>query len=174
MCYYTTVAEQYAQVWRNGRRAGFRFQCWETCGFKSRHLHHGQSILMGCSFFVVQNRIEIQPRGLFFYPRDLKVPQSSRIVAASSAFTRLACSLLCWLRFTQTVVQTVSARSPVTCTNKRGTAPRVVPFLFIRVVGFEIGRKMHSILSVGPNSLNGCLSAKAATGGNPATQTKHD
>ena len=26
-------------MWRNGRRAGFRFQCWETCGFKSRHPH---------------------------------------------------------------------------------------------------------------------------------------
>ena len=58
--------------------------------------------------------------------------------------------------------------NPVTCTNKRGTAPWVVPFLFIRVAGFEIGRKMRSILSVGPNSLNGCLSAKAATGGNPS------
>ena len=30
---------------------------------------------------------------------------------------------------------------------------------------------MRSILSVGPNSLNGCLSAKAATGGNPVTCT---
>ena len=27
------------RMWRNGRRAGFRFQCWETCGFKSRHPH---------------------------------------------------------------------------------------------------------------------------------------
>ena len=27
------------QVWRNGRRAGFRFQWRDSCGFKSRHLH---------------------------------------------------------------------------------------------------------------------------------------
>ena len=42
--------------------------------------------------------------------------------------------------------------NPVTCTNKIGTTLAVVPFLFIKVVGFEIGRKMRSILSEGPNS----------------------
>jgi hypothetical protein len=47
----------------------------------------------------------------------------------------------------------------------------VVPFLFIRVVGFEIGRKLRSNLCKAPNSLNDCLSAKAATGGNPVIRT---
>ena len=42
--------------------------------------------------------------------------------------------------------------NPVIRTNKIGTALAVVPFLFIKVVGFEIGRKMRSILSEGPNS----------------------
>ena len=42
--------------------------------------------------------------------------------------------------------------NPVTCTNNIGTTLVVVPFLFIKVVGFEIGRKMRSILSEGPNS----------------------
>ena len=88
----------YMRMWRNGRRAGFRFQCWETCGFKSRHPHHGQSLNKGLLFFV-RNRICQQPQGLLTYPRDLKVPQSSRIVATSPAVTRLVCSLLCWLRF---------------------------------------------------------------------------
>ena len=61
---------------------------------------------------------------------------------------------------------------PVTCTNKRGTALGVVPFLFMRVEGFEIGRKMRSNLSEGPNSPVDCLSAKAATGGSPFTCTR--
>ena len=42
--------------------------------------------------------------------------------------------------------------NPVIRTNKIGTTLAVVPFLFIKVVGFEIGRKMRSILSEGPNS----------------------
>ena len=62
--------------------------------------------------------------------------------------------------------------NPVIRTNKRGTALVVVPFLFIRVVGFEIGRKLRSNLCEAPNSLNDCLSAKAATGGNPVIRTK--
>ena len=33
-------------MWRNGRRAGFRFQCWETCGFKSRHPHQKSRIIL--------------------------------------------------------------------------------------------------------------------------------
>ena len=38
--------------------------------------------------------------------------------------------------------------------------------------GFEIGRKLRSNLSAGPNSPVDCLSAKAATGGNPVIRTK--
>ena len=48
----------------------------------------------------------------------------------------------------------------------------VVPLLFIMMEGFEIGRKLRSNLSVGPNSPVDCLSAKAATGGNPVISTK--
>ena len=50
----------------------------------------------------------------------------------------------------------------------------VVPFLFIRAAGFEIGRKLRSNLSVGPNSPVDCLSAKAATGGNPVCYSTAD
>ena len=82
------------QVWRNGRRAGFRFQWRDSCGFKSRHLHQTKRA----------------------YP----------------------CGML---------------------------------FLFYEGGGFEIGRKLQGNLCEAPNSLNGCLSAKAATGGNPVTCT---
>ena len=44
-------------------------------------------------------------------------------------------------------------------------------FCVVWVTGLEIGGKLHSNLSVGPNSLNGCLSAKAATGGSPVVRT---
>ena len=47
-------------------------------------------------------------------------------------------------------------------------------FLFYKDDGFEIGRKLQSNLSEGPNSLNDCLSAKAATGGNPFIRTKEN
>ena len=50
----------------------------------------------------------------------------------------------------------------------------VRPFCFERVTGFEIGRKLQSNLSVGPNSPVDCLSAKAATGGNPVIRTKEN
>ena len=83
------------QVWRNGRRAGFRFQWRDSCGFKSRHLHQTKRA----------------------YPCDML-------------------------------------------------------FLFYEGGGFEIGRKLRCNLCEAPNSLNDCLSAKAATGGNPVTCTK--
>ena len=57
--------------------------------------------------------------------------------------------------------------NPVIRTKQRGCAFKARPFCFIRMVGFEIGRKLRSNLSVGPNSPVDCLSAKAATGGNP-------
>ena len=62
--------------------------------------------------------------------------------------------------------------NPVIRTKQRGRALVVRPLCFIRVVGFEIGRKLHSNLSVGPNSPVDCLSAKAATGGNPVIRTR--
>ena len=46
-------------------------------------------------------------------------------------------------------------------------------FLFYKDGGFEIGRKLQSNLSAGPNSPVDCLSAKAATGGNPVIRTKN-
>ena len=49
--------------------------------------------------------------------------------------------------------------------------PLGMSFLFYKDGGFEIGRKLRSNLSEGPNSLNDCLSAKAATGGNPVIRT---
>ena len=39
-------------------------------------------------------------------------------------------------------------------------------------MGFEIGRKLRSNLSEGPNSLNDCLSAKVATSENPIFSSK--
>jgi len=39
-------------------------------------------------------------------------------------------------------------------------------------MGFEIGRKLHSNLSEGPNSPVDCLLAKAATGGNPISSSR--
>ena len=62
--------------------------------------------------------------------------------------------------------------SPVICTNKMSTALVVVLVLFTSVMGFEIGRKLRSNLCGAPNSPVDCLSAKAATGGNPVTCTK--
>ena len=47
-------------------------------------------------------------------------------------------------------------------------------FCIVWATGFEIGRKLHSNLSAGPNSLNDCLSAKAATGGNPVCYSAAD
>ena len=63
--------------------------------------------------------------------------------------------------------------NPVIRTKQRGRALVVRPLCFIRVVGFEIGRKLRSNLSVGPNSPVDCLSAKAATGGNPVISCRH-
>ena len=83
------------RMWRNGRRAGFRFQWRDSCGFKSRHPHQQKRYSpCGCAFFVYKGG------------------------------------------------------------------------------GFEIGRKLHCNLCEAPNSLNDCLAAKAATGGNPVTCTK--
>ena len=46
--------------------------------------------------------------------------------------------------------------------------------MFYKEGGFEIGRKLRSNLSVGPNSQVDCLSAKAATGGNPVCYSSVD
>ena len=62
--------------------------------------------------------------------------------------------------------------SPVVRTNKKSTALAVELFMFIRTEGVEIGRKLRSNLSEGPNSPVECLSAKAATGGSPVIRTK--
>ena len=84
------------RMWRNGRRAGFRFQWRDSCGFKSRHPHQQKRYSpCGCAFFVYKDG------------------------------------------------------------------------------GFEIGRKLRSNLSAGPNSPVDWLSAKAATGGTPVIRTKN-
>ena len=59
---------------------------------------------------------------------------------------------------------------PSSALNKEDMPPGM-SFLFYKDGGFEIGRKLRSNLSEGPNSLNDCLSAKAATGGNPVIRT---
>ena len=68
--------------------------------------------------------------------------------------------------------------NPVTCTNKKSTALAVVPFLFIRVVGFEVGRKLRQqfvregVALAGTKQSGGLFVGKAATGGNPVIRTK--
>ena len=69
------------------------------------------------------------------------------------------------------VLRDVWVQIPSSAPNKTSTALVVMLVLFFRATGFEIGRKLRSNLSEGPNSPVDCLSAKAATGGNPATQT---
>ena len=49
------------QVWRNGRRAGFRFQWRDSCGFKSRHPHQTKRIYP-CGMF-----------SLFYKERDATI-----------------------------------------------------------------------------------------------------
>ena len=70
------------------------------------------------------------------------------------------------------VLQDVWVQIPSSAPNKEDVPFGVCPFCFIRMVGFEIGRKLQSNLSAGPNSPVDCLSAKAATGGNPVIRTK--
>ena len=70
------------------------------------------------------------------------------------------------------VLRDVWVQIPSSAPNKRGYTLAVYPFCFIMATGFEIGRKLRSNLSEGPNSPVDCLSAKAATGGNPVIRTK--
>ena len=57
-------------------------------------------------------------------------------------------------------------------TSEKAESSRLCLFAFVRATRFEIGRKLRSNLSAGPNSPMDCFSAKAATGGNPVIRTK--
>ena len=85
------------RMWRNGRRAGFRFQCCKTCGFKSRHPHQNEKADLYGLLFVLAAGEDAEPtsRGCYSTKRYLKLnfknTTSTQVTEASRiGFTKLA------------------------------------------------------------------------------------